>query len=191
MHSTTIDDFNTPEFISTAPDLPCPSNTSATSSVSSPLPVHPLLNPLFADITLKATVNGSKYKNSKLDIKVVNIDGRLSLQHKVFKTWNTLDPAWVQPQHPHVSRDNSLLVVIEGEHVGQFVRQVDNVEIDGRMLMMLARIARAEETRDTLLPGFLYLPPSSLCVCSETDTSKKLNKGLIDGLREEARKGRL
>ncbi|PPR07948.1 hypothetical protein CVT24_002547 [Panaeolus cyanescens] len=194
MHSTSFDDFAAPEPPSTTPDLPSlssSSNTNVVSSVSSPLPVHPLLNPLFADITLKATVTGSKYKNSKLDIKVVNVDGRLSLQHKVFKTWNTLEPAWVQPQHPHVSRDNNLLVVIKGEYAGQFVRRVDNVEIDGSMLMMLARVAHAEQTRDTLLPGFLYLPPSSLCVCSETDTSKKLNKGLMDGLREEARKGHL
>ncbi|PPR03266.1 hypothetical protein CVT24_012809 [Panaeolus cyanescens] len=114
MHSTSFDDFTAPEPPSATPDLPClssSSDTNAVSSVSSPLPVHPLLNPLLADITLKATVTGSKYKNSKLDVKVVNVDGRLSLQHKTFRTWNTLEPAWVQPQHPHVSRDNSLRTI--------------------------------------------------------------------------------
>ncbi|PPR02390.1 hypothetical protein CVT24_002052 [Panaeolus cyanescens] len=167
------------------------SNMNAASSASLTLPAHPLLNPLLSNITFKTTVTGSKYANSKLDVKVVDIDGHLSLQHKTFKTWNTLEPSWVQPQHPHLSRDNSLLVVIEGEHTGQFARRVDNIEIEGQMVMMLARVAHTEGNRDSLMTGFIYLPPSSLCICSETDSSKKLNKGLMDSLRDDARKGRL
>ncbi|PPQ83205.1 hypothetical protein CVT24_001328 [Panaeolus cyanescens] len=197
MHPTSLNDSVAPAWDPISPANPSVdanslldfSNVDSAPSASLTLPAHPLLNPLLSNITFKTTVTGSKYTNSKLDVKVVNIDGHLSLQHRTFKTWNVLEPAWVQPQHPRISRDNSLLAVIEGEYVGQFARRVDNVEVDGQMLMMLACVTHSEGIRDTLMPGLIYLPPSSLCICSETDSSKKLNKRLMDSLCNDARKG--
>ncbi|PPR01553.1 hypothetical protein CVT24_005888 [Panaeolus cyanescens] len=187
---------STPLHQSDSQPLPAPIPlTAATSSTPEP-PLfqldHALLDRRLMDIHLKVFVtDGQRYKNSPLSVNVIETDGQLSFVHKVFNKWVPLKPEWVKPAEPNISRDNSLLVVTNGSHTGLFVRRIDNVRIDDKDVMFLAVVRRLEGKRDELTPDTLYLPPSDLCICVESDKEKKLNKGLMDILRRDAREGRL
>jgi hypothetical protein len=123
-------------------------------------------------------------------VAIVQVDGRVSIRFSHYKMSGFLPPEQVCPKHPNPTRDNGLLVVIEGDHHGKYVRRIHHRYKDGRPVIMAAVVHRMEDGQESLLGECLEFSPDELCVSHETKEEKQRNDGLMSGLREEARKTR-
>jgi hypothetical protein len=96
----------------------------------------------------------------------------------------------VTPKHPNPTRDNSLLVVIKGDHRGKYVRRIHHryERGEGSAIIRLAVVNRVAGQVDTLTGEQLEMNASYLCVCEEAMEDKTRNSSLMVALREEARK---
>jgi hypothetical protein len=94
----------------------------------------------------------------------------------------------VTPKHPNPTRDNGLLVVIKGSHLGKFVRRIHHRYEREVPLVILAVVKREAGQVDTLTGERLEMDVSYLCVSEESKEDKKRNSSLMTALREDARK---
>ena len=145
---------------------------------------------------LKVVVNdGETYKDrDDVAVSIVRVDGVVSIRHYVYNASRCLPPAWVSLRRPNPTRDNGLLVVVEGEHCGKRVRRIHHrySEENGnkQVLIMLAVVEKVGGAPDILTGEQLELCVDSLCLASETKEEKKLNANLMSSLRESARSKR-
>ena len=153
-------------------------------------PAHPLLDSQLIGAKMKVLVTGGKHKDKEMVVAVEQMDGHLSIRFSHYKTSGFLPPEQVSPKHPNPTRDNGLLVVIEGDHRGKYVRRIHHRYKDGQPIVVLAVIHRMEDGQESLSGERLELSPNELCVGYETKEEKQLNKGLMLDLREQARKTR-
>ena len=138
--------------------------------------------------------DGETYKNREVTVLIAKVEGVVSIQHHVYNTSRGLAPAWVSSIRPNSTRDNGLLMVVEGEHCGKYVRQIHHRyhEDNGnkQALLLPAVVKKADSAADTLTGEQFELGPDSLCLAIETSKDKKLNANLMNSLRENARKRR-
>ena len=100
---------------------PTPATATSCSSIHPALSQHPLLDSHLLGVQLKVIVNGGHFKDKEAAVTVEMGVEQLIIQYTVYKTSQSLNPAWVSPKHPHPTCDNGLLVVIKGKHCGKFV----------------------------------------------------------------------
>src|SRR5271168_3230669 len=159
-------------------------------------PQHHLLDERLVGAQLKVVVNDGDvtYKNREVPVSIAKVDGVVSIRHYVYNTSKGLAPAWVSSKSPNPTRDNGLLMVVEGEHCGKYVRRFHHRyhEDDGKKqaLIILAVINKVDGAANRLTGEQLELGPDSLCLAFETNEDKKLNANLMNSLREDARKRR-
>ena len=151
-------------------------------------PAHPLLDSRLIGTKMKVLVTGGEHKDKEMVVTVAQMDGGLSIRFSHYKTSGFLPPEQVSPKHPNPTRDNGLLVVIEGDHCGKYVRRIHHRYEDGRTIVMVAVIHRTEDGQESLSGECLDFSTNELCVGHETKEEKQWNNGLMSGLREEARK---
>jgi hypothetical protein len=161
--------------------LPGPSCATLQQSVQ-----HPLLDLRLLGTKLKVVVNGGKFKQKELLASPVSVDGQLSIRHTIYNTSESLPLDWVSPKHPNLTCDNGLLVVIEGEHCGKYVRQIHHEYENREAIMILAVVKRTEGAADSLTGEQLKLGASHLCVGTETKDEKSQNDSLMLALCEQA-----
>ena len=154
--------------------LPSSPVASTSHNIASQSPSHPFLDRRLLGANLKAIVNGCHCSRDR------------GAPYKHFNTSRFLEPDSVMPKHPSVTRDNSLLVVIKGDHCGKLMRQIHHWYIHGEDFIYLAVMQKVDGTADIILPEQLELPPDCLCVGSETKEEKKLNNTLMNALWKEA-----
>lgn len=172
-----------------------PATTSQMASKQPDRPQYPLLDERLVGAQLKVVVNdGDTYKNRDVNVSIAKIDGVVSIRHHVYNISKGLSPAFVSLKRPNPTRDNGLLVVVEGEHFGKHVRRIHhkhNVENGNKqVLIILAVVEKVDGAPDILTGEQLELGPESLCLASETNEQKKLNANLMNPLRESARQRR-
>ena len=138
--------------------------------------------------------DGETYKNREVAVSIAKIEGVVNIRHEVYNTSRGLFPAWVSPKRPNPTRDNGILMVVEGNHCGKYVRRIHHRhhEDNGnkQTLILLAVVNKVDGAADTLTGEQLELGPDSLCIAVETNEDKKLNANLMNSLRENARKRR-
>jgi len=162
-----------------------PCRSSSSRSVD---PEHALLDARLSNVKLRVIVDGGDYKNKELTASIFTADGRLSIRRPKYNTFEYFHPDWVTPKHPHPKRDNGLLVVIKGEHLGKTVRRIRHqFDEDGNVFLMLVVVNSVEGQVDTLTGDLLQMNASHLCVCNESPEFRKDNDLLMKPLREEAR----
>ena len=91
-------------------------------------------------------------------------------------------------KHPNATRDNGLLVVIQGQHIGKYVRRIHHKYNNGCASMILAVVTPVDGAADTLVGEQLELDVDVLCNAVETPEQKDLNSSLRAHLRREALK---
>jgi len=167
-----------------------PSGSSSSARRGPIEPQHKLFDSRLLGIRLKVRVNDE----DKDTIAVVTLtEGRWSIRHPYHKTLEYLAPETVKAKNPHPTRDNGLLVVIEGEHTGKYVRRIHHrYDSFGNAVNTLAVVAKnAEGGADDRLTGeYLDLMTAFLCVANETPDEKKKAAILMKPLREQARVNR-
>ena len=156
---------------------------------------YPLLDERLVGAQLKVVVNnGETYKNKEVIISIAKVEGVVSIRHHIYNVSKGLAPVWVSSRSPNPTRDNGLLMVVEGEHCGKYVRRIHhryNEENGNRqVLIMLEVVKKVDGAPDILTGERLELSPESLCLAFETSQEKKLNANLMNSLREDARKRR-
>ena len=67
------------------------------------------------NVDIKVIVDGGEYKARELDAFIKSTEGRLSIRRQKYNTLEYLAPEWVTPKYPNPTRENGLLVVIEGD----------------------------------------------------------------------------
>ena len=136
--------------------------------------------------------DGETYKNREVAISIAKIVGVVNIRHEVYNTSRGLFPAWVSPKRPHPTRDNGILMVVEGNHCGKYVRWIHHRhhEDNGnkQTLILMAVVNKVDGAADMLTGEQLKLGPDSLCIAVETNEDKKLNANLMNSLQENARK---
>jgi len=150
---------------------------------------HPLLDERLLNVHLRVIVTGGGFDTKELTACVQSIDRRLRLHQTVYKTSTELNEEWVTPKHPNPTRDNSLLIVIKGDHCGKHVRQIHHryEGQDASAIVILAVVDRVAGHMDKLTGERLELEISYLCVCKESKADKAQNSSLMFALQEEAR----
>jgi hypothetical protein len=172
-----------------------PATTSQIASKQPDRPQYPLLDERLVGAQLKVVVNdGETYKNREVAVSIAKVEGVVSIQHHTHSTSKGLAPAWVSSRSPNPTRDNGLLMAVEGEHCGKYVRRIhhryDEENGSKQVLIILAVVKKVDGAPDILTGERLELGPDSLCLASETKEEKKLNANLMNSLREDARKRR-
>jgi hypothetical protein len=171
-----------------------PSSSSQITSKQPDRPQYPLLDERLVSTQLKVVVNGKNYRNREVIVLIVKVDGVVSIRHQVYNTSKGLAPSWVSSKNSNPTRDNGLLVVVQGEHCGKYVRRVHHRyhENNGKkqVIIILAVVKRVDGAADTLTGEQLELDPDSLCLAFEMTEDKKLNANLMNSLRKNARKCR-
>ena len=66
--------------------------------------------------------DGETYNNREVDISIAKVNGEVSIRHYVYNISKGLAPAWVSLKPPNLTRDNSILMVVKGDHCGRYVR---------------------------------------------------------------------
>ncbi len=155
-----------------------------------PGPGHALLDLRLLDARLRVFVTGGKYNKRELTASVHLIEGRLTIRHHFYKSWEALLPEWVTPKYPNPTRDNGLLAIIKGNHCGKYVRRIHHRYEGEEAIVILAVVNHVAGHVDNISGEQLGLDVSHLCVCEESKENKGLNRSLMDSLREEARKTR-
>jgi hypothetical protein len=87
---------------------------------------------------LKVFFTGGKFDHKEITVSVISTDGLLSIQRQVYKSLQTFHPDWVTPKHPNSTCDNSLLVVIRGNHCGMYVRRIHYRYEEEKAVVILA-----------------------------------------------------
>ena len=179
--------FDAPTATLPSPISPPIASTSRVAAVQEP-PQHPLLNPLLVGISLKANITEKDEKVKEQNISIVENNGWPRLIRTVYTTAVSLVPDRVSVKHPNATRDNGLLVIIQGEHTGKYVRCIHHKYSDRRASMILAVVRPVDGAADTLVEERLELDVDLLCVAAETKKQKDLNSLLRSQLRSEAQK---
>jgi hypothetical protein len=176
-------------------DQPLATNTRI-ASTQPERPQHPLLEERLVGANLKVFVDdgGESYNNREIVVSIAKARRDVSIRHHVYGTSKGLVPAWVSPKRPNPTRDNGLIMVVEGDNCGKYVRRIHHRyhEDNGnkQTLMILAVVKKVDGATDTLTGEQLELGSDSLCLAFETNEDKKLNANLMNSLRENARKRR-
>ena len=76
------------------------------------------------------------------------------------------------PKHPNPTRNNGLLVVIEGAHCRKYVRRIHHRYEGEEAIVILAVVNRVIGHVDNLSGEQLELDVSHLCVCEESKEDK-------------------
>jgi hypothetical protein len=171
-----------------------PSSSSRIASKQPDRPQYPLLDEQLVGTQLKVVVNGKNYRNREVVVSIVRVDGVVSIRHQVYNASKGLAPLWVSSKNPNPTCDNGLLVVVQGEHCGKYVRQVHHRyhEDNGKkqVIIILAVVKRVDGAANTLTGEQLKLDPDLLCLAFEMTEDKKLNANLMNSLCENACKRR-
>jgi hypothetical protein len=160
-------------------------------------PQYPLLDEQLVGAQLRVVVNdGETYKNREVPVSIAKVEGAVSIWHHTPHNRKGLVPAWVSSRHPNPTRDNGLLMVVEGEHCGKYVRRIHHRYYEekgnklGLIMIMLAVVKKVDGAPDILTGERLELGPDSICLAFETKEEKKLNANLMNSLHEDAHKHR-
>ena len=147
-------------------------------------PAHPLLDSRLIGVKMKVTVTGGEYKDKEMVVAVAEVDGQLSIRFSHYKKSVFLPAEHVSPKHPNPTRDNGLLVVIDNDHRGKYVRRIHHRYEDGQPIVILAVINRTEDGHESISGERLELSANGLCHGCETKEEKIRNDGLMSSLRE-------
>ncbi|KAF9456044.1 hypothetical protein BDZ94DRAFT_1276665 [Collybia nuda] len=173
---------------SRTPEMPSSQAHNTPARSKEPETLHPLLDQRLLDIKIKILVTSGQHQGKEMVVSVVEVDGALSIRFTHYKTSGFLSPDQIAPKRPNPTRDNGLLVVIEGDHLGQYVRRIHHRYVDGQPIIILAVVNRTEDGHETLSGDQLELSPDVLCVAHETKEEKAQNNGLMTDLRKNASK---
>ena len=160
-------------------------STSRAAAVEEPAH-HPLLKLPLVGVSLKANVTEADGKVKEQNISIVEHNGRPRLIRTVHSTSFFLSPDRVSAKHPNATRDNGLLVVIQGEHTGKYVRRIHHKYSDGRPSMILAVVTPVDGAADSRVGEQLELDVDFICIAVEAKKQKDLNSSLRSQLRSEA-----
>src|SRR6266571_2712907 len=117
------------------------------------------------------------------------LNGSYSFQQPYYTTTQYLEPKSVTAKHPNPTRDNGLLVVVEGEHCGKYVRRIhhryDNNKIG---IISLAVVAKNPDggAANELTGEQFELIQHYLCVGNESTEERKKGDELMEQIRKQA-----
>lgn len=152
------------------------SSSRITDSVVPPRAEHILLHPLFENLKLHVIINGAE---TPIVANITMTNGYLTLRHVVRGTSSFLEPNSIQPRHPVPTHYNGLVIVIEGEHHGKYLRRLFHDGYKASALMIGAVVKRVEGCCDHITGEQIKISATSLCVVEESQAEVKRMKEIM------------
>jgi hypothetical protein len=166
-----------------------PSQSTEVHISQQPSPEHQLIHSSFLGNSFQVIVNGGTYNNKELTAKVAMVDGRILLRYACRGTDYPLLPEWVRPVHPSPTHDNGLVIVIQGEHHGKYLRRLHHKGYKKSALMVAAVVERRRDATDNFTGEVVTINCESLCVVKESAEEVKRMKSIMQEKRTAYRKG--
>jgi hypothetical protein len=166
-----------------------PSQSTEIRIAQPPPPEHRLIHSSFLGNFFQVIVNGGAYTNKELTAKVVMVDGNILLRYACRGTDYPLLSEWVRPLHPSPTHDNGLVIVIEGEHHGKYLRRLHHNGYKKSALMVAAVVERRRDATDNFTGEVITIDCESLCVVKESAEEVKRMKPIMQEKRTAYRKG--
>jgi hypothetical protein len=172
--------------------IPSLSMSSVTLPPLSPVPSpleHPLLDPHLVGKMVRVAIVGGEHREKQVPVAIVHNSNKVALQQSWHQVSHFMEPKWVEVKPPNPTHDNSLLIVIKGEHCGKYIRCIHHrYENDDRQrpIMQLV-VVDCRETGANILTGEeIELMPEYLVQSFETNDEKQLNMNLMTAWRSQA-----
>lgn len=163
------------------------SSVPANAPSASSSPGHILLDPCLENIKVAAKVTGAEHANKSMTVWGTVIDGRRRIVYSSNKALKDITMAQVILDVPNPTRTDSLLVVVNGENIGTFVRRVTHERNGTTSLAVCRVVTRKTDCRDTVTTTTLKLRAEDVALVAETKEEKVLNKGILAEERAAAR----
>jgi ribosomal protein L24 len=144
-----------------------------------PASTHILLDPRLENIKVSAKVTGAGHTNKAMTVWGTVIDGRRRIVYSSNKALKDITMAQVVLSVPNPTRTDSLLVVIDGENIGTFVRRVTHEKNGATSLAVCRVVTREKNCRDTVTATTLKLRAEDIALVAETKDEKALNQGIL------------
>ena len=95
-------------------------------------------------------------------------------------------PDWVSIKHPNPMRDDSLLLVVKGEHCGKYVQRIHHKYKNGesQAIPILRVVNCMENMPEVLTEENLELDVNDLCLAVESAQERKAGNRMIKSIRE-------
>jgi hypothetical protein len=114
-----------------------PSDNEGPSHLATHESEHVLLDTQLVDAQLRVIVTGGIYKEKDMTVSIQSVNGQLVIRWWSYKTWIPLDLKWVTPKYPNPRHDNSLMIVISGEHCGKYVHRIYHQYEGGKLTVIV------------------------------------------------------
>ena len=152
---------------------------------------HQLFDHRLVGIKLKVIIKNKQHKQSKVIAFLRLLQGSYSLQWPHYTSTQCLNPesVLITAKHPNPTRGNGLLVVVEGEHCGKYVRRIHHRYDNDVAIISLAIVAKNPDggAADRLTGEQLELTRSFLCVGKESPEEREKGDALMEQIRKQAR----
>jgi len=139
---------------------------------------------------LKVVVKNAQQKQSEVVAFVRLLNGSYSFQRPYYTTTQYLEPKSVTAKHPNPTRDNGLLVVVEGEHRGKYVRRIHHRYDNNKVaIISVAVVAKNPDggAANELTGERFELTQHCLCVGDESTEERKKGDELMEQICKQAR----
>jgi hypothetical protein len=100
------------------------STLSVTLPLLSPIPSpleHLLLDLRLVGKTVRVAIVGGEHHKKQVPVAIVHNSNKVALHQSWHQVSCFVEPKWVEVKPPNPTHDNSLLIVIKGEHCGKYV----------------------------------------------------------------------
>jgi len=135
-----------------------------------------------------AKVTGAGHMNKAMAVWSTVFDGSRKIVYSSNKVPKDITWAEVVLDVPNATRTDSLLVVVNGEHIGNFVRRVNHEGYGTDSPVAICRVViRNQGLRDIVTNMTLKLRAEELALIKETNEEKGLNKEILAAERRAAR----
>lgn len=135
-----------------------------------------------------AKVTGAGHTNKAMAVWSAVFDGSRKIVYSSNKVPKDITWAKVVLDVPNPTRTDSLLVVVNGEHIGTFVRRVNHAGYGTDSPVAVCRVViRKQGLRDIVTNTTLKLKSEELALVKETSEEKELNTGILVAERRAAR----
>lgn len=133
---------------------------------------------------MKVVVNGENFNNKEMVIFVEKGENGPIVRYTHYKQTKTLPVEWVSIKHPNLTRDDSLILIVKGDHCGKFVRRIHHKYENGQsQAIPILRVVNCQaNTPEVLTDEDIELDMSFLCLAAESTKERKAGDGLMKSL---------
>jgi hypothetical protein len=169
------------------PSAQTPSWNTRTPTPPPTPPTHILFDPRLFGIKVQAKVNGGPGMTyNSIFVSAELIEDHPRIQYLANRQIHTLQPDWVTVIHPNIKQTRALLIVVKGEHTGEYCLRICHSRCGSQDTALVALIQRNKVSPPTLKEVEKHFSSEELAIVEESKDEKKWNSECIGPRRKKA-----